>query len=509
MKSSTSYAEHATSTIRLKNGSLVPLEVITSFAPTAGGIVRSPADGKLEHASGFRKFSDGTLMDLVRDSSGNLTFLLFQNGAFTLHSKVQDGNLTLVPPQIHRSLTDAVCFPMAIGENHTARELLGQIDDVLCTYTDFNSSDRKLLGYFALYSWLSDLVPVAPYLWVVGPISSGKTTLLRLLSTICRRSVIVGDISEAALYALSTAVQPTLLIDEFEPGSDSKGRNLQRLLRSGSTMGQKVLRASRASDLFGPKVIASRRGPGDAALDSRGFHIIARPSSRALAVLTPNAQAEIELRLQPKLLAFRLNNYIRLLHAEAYPNVDSCLTARVHDMFRALKLPVSGNNELERELLAIVTLHDKQARIDRQSEPEWAVMIALLRYTHLRGPGAPTSVTAGQLAKSVQCVLEQSGESYRLTPKKVGVLLGSLGFRTKALGSLGRGVEISKEFVRSVHETATRHGICTADLLLPDVISDGFFGTCQDCEREGLMTDNEGKKLRYEKFTLGPGSPND
>lgn len=497
-------SERATSAIRLTNGGLVPLKVITSLAPTASGTFRSAAARELERETEFREFADGTLMDLVRDSSGNLTFVLFKNGSFTLQSKVQDGKLTLVPPQIHKSLRDAVCFPMAMGENLTARELLREIDDVLSAYIDFDSSDRKLLGYFTLYSWLSDLVPVAPYLWVVGPYSCGKTTLLRILSAICRRSVIAGDISAAALYTLSTAVHPTFLIDEFEPGSDSKSRDLQRLLRTGSTIGQKVLRASRAYDLFGPKVIASRRGPGDAALDSRGFHIIARPSSKALAVLTPNALAEIELRLQPKLLAFRLNNYLRLLHADAYLTVDSCLTARVHDMFRALKLPVSGNIDLERELLAIVTPHDKQARIERHSEPEWAVMIALLRHTHVRGPGAPTSVTAGQLAKSVQYGLEQSGESYRLTPKKVGVILGSLGFRTKTLGSLGRGVEFSKEFVRSVHETAKRHGICTADLVQPDVICDGFFGTCLDCEREGLMTDNEGKKLRYEEFSLGP-----
>jgi hypothetical protein len=96
------------------------------------------------------------------------------------------------------------------------------------------------------------------------------------------------------------------------------------------------------------------------------------------------------------------------------------------------------------------------------------------------------------------------GESYSLTPRKVGEIVRVLGFRTRKLGSLGRGVEFSKEFLRGVHKTAKRFGICTADLVLPDVIFDGFVGTCLDCEREGLMTDNEGKKLRYEEFSLGP-----
>jgi hypothetical protein len=99
-------------------------------------------------------------------------------------------------------------------------------------------------------------------------------------------------------------------------------------------------------------------------------------------------------------------------------------------------------------------------------------------------------------------VLEQCGESYRLTPRKVGHILRSLGFRTQKLGSLGRGLKLSKELVSSVHNVAKRLGICTADLLLPDVVLDGFGGTCLDCEREGLMTDNEGKKLRYEEFSM-------
>lgn len=163
-----------------------------------------------------------------------------------------------------------------------------------------------------------------------------------------------------------------------------------------------------------------------------------------------------------------------------------------------------GDIALERELLAIVTPHDSAARIERYGEPESAVMIALLRHTHVRGPGAPTFVTAMNLAASDNYELEQSGESYRLTPRKVGKIVRALGFRTKKLGSLGRGVEFSREFVVSLHKTAKRFGICTADLLLPDVISDGFGGTCLDCEREGLMIDNEGRKLRYEEFSMGP-----
>jgi hypothetical protein len=494
-------SETSTTLINLPDGRSLPLEVVNLPKGGRNGHTKlPPAAQSLTQETQFEVLPDGTLVDLIRETSGDLAFVVCRNGSSTFHSTFQNGDVTLVPPKVHRSFIDAVRLPKMLGASETPRTLLSEIDALLSTYLDLATSDRKLLGYFSLSTCLADLQPVAPYLWIVGPFSSGKSTLFRLLSAICRRSVVAGEISTAALYTLNTNLRPTLLLDEFEPAADAPSRSLQRLLRNGSSQGQRVFRGSRAYDVFGPKAIASRQGAGDAALASRGLVVAMRPTGRDLPALDPEVLEGIADRLQPKLLTFRLENYARV---KPVALASSCLTPRMRDIARALALPLLGDPELERDLLEIIKAHDAQAMVDRHGEPEWIVMTALLGIIHRRGAGSAL-LTVNKLTSAVEFQLAQAGESYHLKPRKVGEILRSLGFPTQRLGCLGRGLRISKNLVRSIHITAKNLGICRADTLLPEDIDgcfggtfeecekDGFGGTCRDCEEAGLLLDNTG-----------------
>jgi hypothetical protein len=490
-------SEAVTYFVRLTDGRSLPLEVITSLNPgRAEQVTLPPAVVEVPiRESQFEVLPDGALIDLVRERSGDLGFVVYQNGASTFYRTFQREDETLVPPRVHRSLADAMRLPRMLGTSETPRTLLREIDDVLCMYLDLDESDRKLVAYFALCTWLTDLQHIAPYLWIVGPMGSGKTTLLRLLSAICRRSIVAGNVSSAALYNLTTSLRPTLLLDEFEMAADAGSRTLQQLLRNGSSHGQRVFRGSRAYDVFGPKVIASRQGAADAALASRGLVVAMRPRIQDLPALDPDVLAGIADRLQPKLLTFRLDNYTR---AKSVKLASSSLAPRMLDIARALAVPLLGDPELERELLEIITPHDAQARTDRHGEPEWIVMAALLRTIHIRGAGSAL-LTVKKLTADVEFQLAQTGETYRLKPRKVGEVLRSLGFPTERLGSLGRGLRVSKNLIRLVHINAKNLGICRADMHEPkdrhdafggtfeECERDGFGGTCRDCEEAGLM----------------------
>ena len=476
-------SEAASYLISLTDGQAVPLHFISSLrAKRTGRMTPPPAAQVLTRESQFEVLPDGTLIDLVRERTGELGFVVCHNGASTFHGEFRTENVTLVPPKVHRSLVDAVHLPNSLGTSEPPRALLSEIDDALGTYLDLDKSDRKLLGYFALCTWLNDRQHIAPYIWIVGPFSCGKTTLLRLLSAICRRSVIAGDISPAALYTLSTSLRPTLLLDESDLTQDARSRTLQHLLRNGSAQGQRIFRGTQAYDVFGPKAIASRQGAGDAALASRGLVVAMRPGSQDLPVLHPDVLAGIEDRLQPKLLAFRLDNYRR---ANPVTLASSCLSPRMLDIARALALPMLGDSDLERELLEIIRPHDAQAKVDRHGEPEWAVMTALLGKIHIRGAGSAV-LTVKQLTSAVEFTLARAGETYHLEPRKVGDILRSLGFPTQRLGCLGRGLRISKTLVRSIHITAKNLGICRADTHNPEDMDDAFGGTFEECEKDGF-----------------------
>ena len=282
----------ATSLIHLPDGRCVTPDVVNSQKGGRNGHIKlPPAAQSLTRETQFEICPDGTLVDLVRERVGDIGFVVWRDGTPSFHGTYQNEDVTLVPPRVHPSFVDAVRLPKTLGTSETPRTLLSEIDDVLGTYLDLDKSDRKLLGHFGLCTWLPDRQQVAPYLWILGLFSCGKTTLLHLLSSFCRRSVVVGDVSPAALYTLTNSLRPTLLLDEFEMARDARSRSLQQLLRNGSSQGQRVFRGPRAYDVFGPKVIASRYGVGDAALASRGLVVAMRPSTRSLPPLDPDVLA--------------------------------------------------------------------------------------------------------------------------------------------------------------------------------------------------------------------------
>jgi len=447
-----------------------------------------PVTPQYQRETQFEVCADGTLLELVREKSGDLSFAAYRNGTSTFCRTFQQEQVTLVPPRIHHTTAEALYLPRSIGPSETAGALLQEIEDLLATFLDIDEVPRKLTACFALSTWLSDLSPVAPYLWIVGPYTSGKSSALQLLGTVCRRGVIAGDISPAALYQLVEKLHPTLLLDEFEMFGDAHSRSLRQLLRNGSSQGQRVLRGTRAYDVFGPKAIASRQGPLDTALASRAIFVSMRPTNRELATLTPEGLEAIADQMQPKLLNFRLENYRRVKVMAGKRE----LNLRMQDIARALVLPFCGDVNFENEIVDLLKPQNAQATFDRYREPEWIVTIALYSRIHR----ATNTLTVQELTWEVDKVLADAGETYRLAPRKVGEILRCLGFPTERLGSQGRGLRLSRCLLREIHLNAKRMGVCRADILLPEVSDGGYGGPpCAICEELGLMVDFHGKKL--------------
>jgi hypothetical protein len=446
----------------------------------------------------FAPLAAGGLVDLVRGQRGDLEFVVYRDGATSIQGSVEDGGVILMPPSGDYALLQAVRYPKCVAACETPQALLAEIREFLQHYLEIGEAESKLVAYFALSTWLSDLYTVAPYLWIVGPHSGGKTTLLRALSAICRRALLVGDITPASIYSLSNSHRPTLLLDEFESGSDRRSRDLQRLLRTGTTEGQKVFRGPKAYDVFGPKAIASRQASPDAALLSRALVVTMKPTLKELPPLDPVVLEEIADRLQPKLLAFRLQNYRR---AKAPELVSVGLTPRSRDIARALALPLLGDHACELVIVELLRPHDAEAKLARRGEPEWAVATTLFSVCH-RSYG---TLTMGGLAVEVHQTLINACETYKLEPRKVGDIVRALGIQTQSLGNQGRGIRLTQELVKQIHEVAKGLGLTRSDILHPETTDDGYGGApCDLCQRLGLMVDDKGNPLRCIDLTQRP-----
>ena len=190
---------------------------------------------------------------------------------------------------------------------------------------------------FVLATWLPEKLPCAPYLALVGPPGSGKTTALRILSLLCRRSLPTSDITSAAFYDVCHRVHPTILIDEASTAGHP--RTLLHLLRSSSSPGFIALRKDKAQLAYGPKVLSWIELPNDAALNSRCIVIsMCKTARRDLRNPDDPSILHRAAKLRRQLLQFRFEHYHSLSAAKLPGDIQ--LSPRALDQYRASRLSV-------------------------------------------------------------------------------------------------------------------------------------------------------------------------
>jgi hypothetical protein len=360
-------------------------------------------------------------------------------------------------------------------------------------YVDLPDEVLRIIAAFVLCSWFPDRLRIAPYLWLVGPLSTGKSTILKLLQALCRRAFLMGDFTAASLYQLPSLLSPTLLIDENDLEDSMLSAAIQRLLRIGNTPGTPVIRNGRAFDPYCVKVLASRQPPSDAALASRSIVIGTSPSTRPLAPLDAAAIERIALEFQPKLLMFRLQNFHNLHVSDVFSSWIDSMTHRIRDIADALAAPMFGDTELENNLIAVLDQQDYDARIQQSLEPEWLVTEALYALCHqddarpYRFARKTSSILVGGIAKMVNQRMAERGEDVRIHAKRAGLILRALGIRTKPLGKLGRGIELNSVVREKVHKLSRQFGLNRQNLLSLVGDQQEYGGApCVLCEKFGL-----------------------
>jgi hypothetical protein len=431
----------------------------------------------------FRAFEDGTLADIVRDPGNpeQVKLLVYDGAVAGVHKSFPNSGTLHVPPILESGLLRAVGLPTRFEPCGDPQALGRGVQECVRRYVDLSEEAAYAVSAFVFHTWLFDCSPVAVYLWVSGPLTSGKSTLLRLLAALCRRGVLAGDLSPGAIYRLSSTISPTLLIDEFDPGRDGRSRELLGLLRMGNTPGVHVARANGVYEAFGPKVICSRFAPPDAALASRCLNIPMWPSGNGIRALDQAALAEIKNENQAQLLGFRLQYYRRPLKT-FFPQLAD-LSPRIRQIGQALLATFPGDQVAEDGIHRLLREHDGEAKLRRRGEPEWAVGCGLLWDVH-----RTETITMGSLAATANDLLASAGESYTLTPRRVGEIVRNLGLSTEQLGNRGRGLRLTMATKEKVHQLARRLGLRATDFISWDDEEARWGGrACGLCDESGLM----------------------
>src|ERR1700719_4343851 len=294
-----------------------------------------------------------------------LVFLSWQNGIANMVPSIEHAGTVYLPPDPIEALHSQIILPDGV---RPCREPGSLIADIVDTLGKFIEADRELMVLMAsvvLCSWFPDCFEAVPYVWIVGPLGSAKTKLLRLLSCMCRRALLVGDVRAGSLYTLTDSYNPTLLMDELDLDDSSRSADILRLLRTGTVPGVPAVRNGKLFSTYGLKIVASREVPRDVPLLSRCVVVSMLPSGNETQPLDDVAMRQIADRFQPELLMLRFANYSRVKGFRLPSCTLQDFTPRMKQVALALVAPIQGHRENESIVLSKLRERDRDAQTER------------------------------------------------------------------------------------------------------------------------------------------------
>ncbi len=425
----------------------------------------------------FAEMKDGTLVELVEDAKnpGRTCLAVWKDGEVRFVDRLERDGQVFVPLARNNEILGRLRLPSAVIPYESVQELLRRLESLISQCVAVDEKYVPVLADFVLSTWFVDRLSVAPYLSVVGLPQSGKTTLLRVLSLVCRRSLLIADITSASFYRACAQFMPTILIDEA--GSIRSNRTLRHILRFGTTRDVLAVRKNCILHSFGAKVISWLEPPDDAALNSRCVLIpMFESKSTALVRADEPRVQQMAADLQAQLLRFRLENYKAVKLAGVAG--DEVLRPRTRDLLRVLSAGHAQDAERCQGLLKF--FESGQAVPSEPLSPEQnAVLRTLFALVH---PNKFSYIWIRDLANNVNSFLQAAGERLRLPPRKVGSVLTSLGFANRTRKNSGWVLYVSQQDAEKLHQLVARYGI--------DGFKDRFLGMspedCSLCRAAGL-----------------------
>jgi hypothetical protein len=249
---------------------------------------------------------------------GKPVYLCYTNHYFTMPFVTGDDEIHVPMPRTLWPLAG----PFTTDDAMSHSELWAAIRQFLHDHVDFQ--DDRLYDVttgWVFASWIPERFNAVPYIYVLGPLKSGKTRVLDCLRLLCLRGLEVPSISGAGLFRIMEEYHPTLLIDEAQfLGSDTM-TEARGVLNAGYRRGQYAVRmvpdqnnrfTPRMFDVFGFKALASVK-PQRNTLESRCIVIHMDKAVRTIRFTLDETRAAT---IRTQLLLWRLAQLAQLEDSE-------------------------------------------------------------------------------------------------------------------------------------------------------------------------------------------------
>ena len=346
-------------------------------------------------------------------------------------------------PEVDASLLRALRFPAGVAEYDSEYELFSEVSGLIQLYTDLPEKLSRLLGYCVFASWFADCAPNPICISIMGPACRQGWQLLRILSCLFRRPLLLSDVNLGALCSLPAGLSPTLFLEQ---------RDLTR-------QSEKALYVPNARDTFLPwrgrlvnlcwwKVIRTEVPLNNRALGASVLEIPVDPGCTSFPGFDPWSLEQFASKFQPKLLMYRLKNRQGIYRypfgiPDFFPEVGELAT-----LLSRCATEIIGARE---EIASLLEEHNQQAQFETEMDLNAIVLEVLLTFCHTRDKA---SVRVAVIAVEVNALLEQIGEMLELSAKAVGARLKTLGLYTKRMDAMGRGLLLTDAVRNLIHRFA-------------------------------------------------------
>jgi hypothetical protein len=402
-------------------------------------------------ATGGEVFSDGSLLEIVRDpSEATRPALLHWNGKVaTVAPEMILGERRYVPAEIDRTLCRHLRLPSRFVDYGSTTQLFDNVRGLIAKYSGLTDKYSDLLTYFVFSTFFVDCLETAPCVILLGCAGAEAVALLRLLGWFCRHPVLLTD----AGLTVPECLRPTRLICQPHPSLDKLLAALQ-LSGFGTSRHGSVVEISSATAIY----------LGDVELKSpfidSCLRIPVAPSGLIASRIDEEREAAVLEELQNQLLSYRLLHFAKVKSS----NFDVPeFSGSVRGLARTLGACIVEAPHLLTNLVMRLQACDQAVRLDRVGQIQSILIEALLVCCHERR----SDVHIRDIAELANDILSRHGESLQLSAREVGGKLKTLGFRTVRLDSAGRGLYILGEDCKQIHELGTLYAVPSLQERLP------------------------------------------
>jgi hypothetical protein len=377
------------------------------------------------------RLADGSLLELLyRPKEHRTLFALAREGEITEVEKFElpDGKV-LVPysPDNNLITHKAILLPSEATEYGDEAGLRARAREFIHRYVDLAEDFEEIAAHYVCLSWRFDSFGDLPYLRVLGDYGSGKSRFLRTVGSIVYRPIFASGASTVSpLFRILDSVKGTLVLDEGDFRFSDEKADIVKILNNGNSTGFPVLRTEttpsgefnpRAFEVFGPKILGTRREFDDPALESRCITACLGGKPRpGIPLSLPPEFHEEALSLRNALLTYRLRTQGA---PAANPESLERLEPRIAQVFGSLLASVEDSAARER-LLGFAGEASTRLLHMRGDSVEADVIAAML--------GLRESYPGAQSVKTIARELSLGENGAPLSPRAVGAVLRRLGF---------------------------------------------------------------------------------